>query len=64
MLVKHTVVGFGMPHKENLHSSLFPCRSKSARPNAVGLITVSQEEGGQKQPAQSAHQLPPRRFPL
>ncbi len=63
MLVKHTVVGFGMPHKENLHSSLFPCRSKSARPNAVSLITVSQEEGA-KQPAQSAHQLPPRRFPL
>ena len=46
MLVKHTVVGLGMPHKKNLHSSLFPCRAKSTCPSAVGLVAVSQEEGG------------------
>ncbi len=41
MLVKHTVVGLGMPHKKNLHSSLLPCRAKAACPNAVGLVAVS-----------------------
>ncbi len=45
MLVKHTVIGIGMPHKENLHSNLFPCRAKSTCPNAVGLVAVSQKEG-------------------